>query len=263
MASFKTIYTQEATEGIARFQPVPDLTEKDIAALPDPVQKYLRYSGAVGKPQVQNFHAVLSGKFKLHENSQWLNIHAQQYNFYDQPTRLFYISSRLFGIPFAGLHVYAGSAATMQIKLASLIPVVNAYGEMMTKGETVTLFNDMCVLAPATLIAKSIQWETIEPPTVKATFTNQGNTISALLSFSQTGALTNFVSDDRYQQVKGNTFANFRWSTPLREYKEFNGHKLASYVEAIWHMPEHEFVYGQFHLTQLAYNVKRLSSWVR
>ena len=260
MASFKTIYKQEATEGIARLKPMPDLTEKDLAHLPDPVQKYLRYSGAVCKPQVQNFHAVLSGKFKLQENGRWLNIHAEQYNFYDQPTRLFSISSRLFGIPIAGLHMYAGSAATFQIKLASLIPVVNAYGETMTKGETVTLFNDMCVLAPATLIAKSIQWETIDPLTVKATFTNQGYTISALLSFNQTGELMNFVSDDRYQVVKGNTFANFRWYTPLREYRQFNGHKLASYLEAIWHMPEHEFVYAQFHVSSLAYNVQRFSS---
>jgi Family of unknown function (DUF6544) len=103
MASFKTIYKREATEGIARLKPVPDLTEKDIASLPDPVQQYLRYTGALGKPQVQNLHAVLSGKFKLQENGRLLTIHAQQYNFYDQPSRLFYISSHLFGIPFAGL----------------------------------------------------------------------------------------------------------------------------------------------------------------
>jgi len=130
----------------------------------------------------------------------------------------------------------------------------------MTKGETVTLFNDMCALAPATLIAQSIQWETIDPLTVRATFTNQGYTISALLYFNQVGELMNFVSDDRYQQVKGNTFANFRWSTPLREYKEFNGHKLASYLEAIWNMPKGEFVYSQFHVMQVAYNVQRFSA---
>lgn len=260
MASFKTIYKHEATEGIARLKPVPDLTEKDIASLPDPVQKYLRYSGALGKPQVQNFHAVWSGQQKLQETRPWLNFHAEQYNFYDQPSRFFYISSRLFGIPFRGLHMYSGSAATFQIKLASLIPVVNAYGEIMTKGETVTLFNDMCGLAPAALIAKSIQWETIDPLTVRATFTNQGFTISALLYFNQAGELTNFVSDDRYQQVKGNTFANYRWSTPLRDYKEINGHKLASNAEVIWHMPKGEFVYGQYHLMQLAYNVQKFSS---
>jgi Family of unknown function (DUF6544) len=256
MARFKTIYKREATAGIARLKPVPDLTEKDIAHLPDPVQKYLRYSGTLGKPQVQNLYAVISGRQKLQENRPWLTIHAQQYNFYDQPSRFFYITSRLFGIPFSGLHMYSGSAATFQIRLASLIPVVNAYGEIMTKGETVTLFNDMCALAPATLTDKSIQWETIDPLTVRATFTNQGHTISALLYFNQAGELINFVSDDRYQQVKGNTFANFRWSTPLRDYQEINGHKLASYGEAIWHMPKGEFVYAQYHFAQLAYNVK-------
>lgn len=260
MATFKAIYKRESIQGIARLTNMPDLTEKDIAHLPDPVQKYLRYSGALGKPQVQNFHAVISGKFKLQENSRRLNIHAEQYNFYDQPSRFFYISSRLFGIPIAGLHMYSGSAATFQIKLASLIPVVNAYGEIMTKGETVTLFNDMCALAPATLIAKSIQWETIDPLTVRATFTNQGYTISALLYFNQAGELMNFVSDDRYQQVKGNTFANFRWSTPMRDYQEFNGHKLFSNGEVIWHMPDHEFVYAQFHLSSLAYNVQKFSA---
>jgi hypothetical protein len=68
------------------------------------------------------------------------------------------------------------------------------------------------------------------------------------------------VSDDRYQALKGNTFANLRWSTPLREYKEINGHKVASNGEAIWHMPKSEFVYAQFHLIQLTYNVKRFSA---
>ncbi len=78
MASFKAIYKRESIQGIARLTTMPDLTEKDIAHLPDPVQKYLRYSGALGKPQVQNMHAVISGKFKLQENRPWLTFHAQQ-----------------------------------------------------------------------------------------------------------------------------------------------------------------------------------------
>jgi hypothetical protein len=259
MASFKNTYKRESTQGIARLTTMPPLVEKDLAALPDPVQKYLRYTGAIGKPKIQNVHTVFSGKMKLQENGRWMPIHAEQYNFYDQPTRLFYISSRMFGIPFDGLHQYSGSAATMQIKLASVIPVVNAYGPIMTKGETVTLFNDMCVLAPATLIEKSIRWETIDPLTVQATFTNQGYTITALLYFNQEGELMNFVSDDRYQALKGKTFANVRWSTPLQDYREINGQKVATYGEAVWHMPKGEFVYAQFHLTTVAYNVKRFS----
>jgi Family of unknown function (DUF6544) len=259
MARFKTTFKTEVTKGIARLTTMQPLVEKDIAFLPDPVQKYLRYIGAIGKPKVQNFHAAFSGKFKRTENGKWMDITAEQYNFYDQPTRLFYISSSMFGIPFEGLHIYSGNAATMKIQLASLIPVVNAYGPIMTKGETVTLFNDMCVLAPATLIDKHIRWETIDGLTVKATFTNQDYTISAVLSFNEKGELINFVSDHRYMNVKGNTLENFRWSTPVKDYKEFNGQKLASSLEAIWHMPQGEYVYAQFKLTHLEYNVKTYS----
>lgn len=259
MASFKTTYKTEATKGIARLTTMPLLVEKDISFLPDPVQKYLRYIGAIGKPKVQNVHAVFSGKMKLTDNGKWMDISAQQYNFYDQPTRLFYISSRMFGIPFDGLHLYSGNTATMKIKLASLIPVVNAYGPIMTKGETVTLFNDMCVLAPATLIDKNIRWETIDLLTVKATFTNQEYTISAVLYFNEKGELINFVSDDRYQALSGNKFENFRWSTPVKDYKEINGQKLASYGEAVWHMPKGEFVYAQFNITKIEYNVNKYS----
>jgi hypothetical protein len=255
MTSFKTTYKTEAEQGIARLTTVPPLVENDLAALPDAVQNYLRYTGALGKPQVQNMHAVISGEMKLTENGRWMSITAEQYNFFDQPTRLFSISSSLFGIPIAGLHRYCGDMATMNIKLASLIPVVHASGPLMTKGETVTLFNDMCVLAPATLIDPHIRWETIDPLTVRARFTNQGYTISAVLSFNEQGQLVNFVSDDRYQATRGNTFANVRWSTPVKDYKDFNGHTLASYGEAIWHMPKSEFVYAQYHVTNIEYNV--------
>ena len=33
----------------------------------------------------------------------------------------------------------------------------------MNQGETVTMFNDMCVMAPATLIHRAIEWECHEP----------------------------------------------------------------------------------------------------
>ncbi len=68
------------------------------------------------------------------------------------------------------------------------------------------------------------------------------------------------MSDDRYQQVKGNTFANYRWSIPLKDYQEINGHKLASNAKVIWHMPKGEFVYAHYHVSSLACNVQKFSA---
>jgi len=253
-SSFTNVYRAEALKGLRQHADTSLVTDADLNHLPLPVQKYLRYTGAVGKPKVQNFRAVFTGSIKPKMEGRWLDFRAQQYNFFQEPTRLFFIESKMFGIPFDGLHVYVGKNATMQIKIGSLIQIADAKGDTMTQGETVTLFNDMCLMAPATLIDTAIHWESIDSLTAKATFTNQSHTISAILYFNEKGELTNFISDDRYMSADGITYKKYRWSTPTRDYKEFDGRKVVTYGEAIWHMPDGEFPYGKFYLVDVEYN---------
>ncbi|SMO89953.1 DUF6544 family protein [Fodinibius sediminis] len=238
------------------------MSEKDIAHLPLPVQKYLRYTGAIGKKKIHNFRAVFQGQFKPSPGSGYLDVTAIQYNFFDQPSRIFFMDSSMYGIPIEGLHMYIGSTASMQIKMASLIEVVNARGPEMNKSETVTLFNDMCFLAPATLIDKNIQWQGIDSTTVNATYTNQGNTIKATLFFNENGELINFSSQDRSESADGKSFTNYKWTTPLSDYQDFDGRKLASHGEAVWHKPEGEYTYTKLHLVQINYNYDELE-WVK
>jgi len=254
--SYKNIFKSEVEKDLKRLSVQEILTEEDIKHLPLPVQKYIINSGAIGKEKLQNFRAVWQGKFRMKPESDFLDFHSVQYNFFDEPTRAFYIKSKMYGIPFDGLHLYVGPNATMQIKIASLFQVVDAKGPEMNKGETVTMFNDMCILAPVTLIDKNIEWETIDSLTVKTRFTNQNNTITAILFFNNKGNLINFSSNDRYESVDGKVYKNYEWTTPIKNYKDFNGRKLPSYGEAIWHKPEGEYCYGKFNLVEVEYNCK-------
>lgn len=256
-SSFQNIYRAEVQKKLIFTTDVSVVSEEDIEHLPTPVQKYLQYVGAIGKPKIHNFRVVASGGMKRSIKDNWIDISSQQYNFFDDPSRFFYIKSSLFGVPFDGLHAYTGSIATMKIKVASLLQVVNANGEKMNQSENVTLFNDMCLFAPATLIDKSIQWETIDPLTVKAKFTHNNITISALLYFNEKGELINFISDDRYLSADGKTYTKYQWSTPIKDYKEFDGRKVQTYGEAVWHIPEGEFVYAKFNIKEIEYNLKK------
>jgi hypothetical protein len=253
-SNYLSIYKSEVQK---RLNPISDtsvVSPEDIIQLPLPVQKYLNYVGAVGKPKVKNFRLVFSGSMKREKNSNWMNISSRQYNFFNEPARLFYIHSKVFGIPFDGLHVYAGTTATMQIRVASLFRIVDAKGDKMNQGETVTLFNDMCLMAPATLISMNIQWESIDELTVRAKFTNKHITISALLSFNEKGELTNFTSDDRYYSLDGKTYLSYPWSTPVRDYQEIDGRKVPAYGEAVWLLPERAYCYARFDLKEIEYN---------
>ena len=257
--SYANRYKAAAHDGLARYVEMPFVTEADLSHLPGPVQKYLRITGTVGKPRVHNFRAVFTGEFRNGFKNPWMVFRSEQFNFIDQPTRLFLMKAAMYGLPVEGFHLFRDNSATMQIKLASLLQVVDAKGPEMNQGETVTLFNDLCLLAPAALIDKQrIQWETMGPLAARAKFTHMGITITALLSFNEFGELTDFISDDRYYSTGGESFKSYPWSTPVRNYKEFSGRKVVGYGEAVWHTPTGQFIYGKFNLTAIEYNLKKL-----
>jgi len=162
----------------------------------------------------------------------------------------------VMGLPFEGLHVYKNEKASMKIRMASLFTVVDARGEKMNQGETVTVFNDLCLMAPSALIDADVRWQTIDSLTVKAVYTNGENAITATLYFNEAGELVNFISTDRFLSSDGKTYLNYPWSTPAMRYKDFNGMKLPSYGEAIWQMPEGDYIYGKFNLKSVEYNCK-------
>ncbi len=144
----------------------------------------------------------------------------------------------------------------MVVNLAGMIKVVDAKGPEMNLAETVTIFNDMCLVAPATLISKTIEWKRLDDFTVKARFTNGNISITATLFFNEEGELTNFISYDRFECADGKTYFNYPWSTPLSDYKDFNGIRLASKSSVIYHRPGKDFVYGRFSLKNVEYNRK-------
>src|SRR5690606_33054547 len=146
-----------------------------------------------------NFRARVHGRIRSGPDAPWIPLDAEQYNFTDEPARLFYLTGSMFGVPVQGYHRYVGPSATMHIKAAALVPVVKAEGPEMDQGETVTMFNDMCFLAPATLIIPAIAWEEVDERNANAAFTNAGRTIRAQLFFNDAGELIDFTSDDRYQ----------------------------------------------------------------
>ena len=180
----------------------------------------------------------------------------EQYNFYDQPSRLFLMDASMFGIPFQAFHRFVRSSATMRVKVASVVTMVDAKGPEMDEAETVTLFNDLCVFAPGALVDRGLQWQEIDLNTVSASFTNLSSTIRAVLSFNDRGELANFIADGRgAASADGQSFTKMRWSTPLSHYREFGAHRLMARGEGIWHAPAGDYSYLRFDLDAIEYNV--------
>lgn len=251
---FENDFRKDAKEKItdSNFGKTELLTEKDLKDLPAIVRKYIIYSGSLNSPKIKNMRVVFEGEMRS-KGEDYFHFSSEQYNFFEKPGRLFFMKGKMFGLTVPGYHRYLNAKASMNIKLFGMFPVITHSGTTMDKTETVTFFNDMCLLAPATLIDKRIHWQNIDDKKVKATFTNEGIKISAILYFNDKGLLINFVSNDRTNVTDGKQYP---FSTPVSEYKKFNENNLMSYGEAVWHYPSGKFTYGKFHLKEIKYNCK-------
>lgn len=237
--------------GMTRLADMPGASvvgDADVASLPPLVRRYLHAVGVVGAPTVAGFRARMSGRIRGSATAPWMPFVAEQHNFFDPPRRYFWMEATRSGLPIDGLHAYEPGGASMRIRLLSLIPVVGLSGPDMMRTETVTVFNDMCVMAPARLLDPSIRWRELDDHSVEATYTNGPHTIRSVLLFSgDSGLLTNFWSDDRPSLAEdGRTMLDQRWSTPLVEYRKMPPYLLATRGEARYAAPTGDYAYIEF-----------------
>lgn len=228
------------------------VAEADLASLPPLMQTYLRRMGTVGRPRVRNLRVTFKAQMRSSATASWMQATATQYESFDPPARLFHMNASRAGVPIDVLHRYVDDAATFQVRIAGLVPMVDKRGTGMTNDETVTLMNDVLVLAPAAVLDLPFTFETIGERSLRATFRNAGFTVSAVLTFDEAGDLVGFTSTDRAHDREGGAAT---WSTPISGYREIDGIRVGALGDANWIDPAGEWTYGRFEITSIAYNV--------
>jgi len=183
---------------------------------------------------------------------------AEQFNSIDVPCRFFLMDARMKGMPVDVYHAFRETGATMQVRLLSAFPMVDARGPDLTRAETVTLFNDLCILAPGELVLPRIAWGSSDARSASAQFTLGPNTVHAELRFNERDELIDFVSDDRLNLAPdGKSYTQMRWTTPVKDYAKMGPVRVPTKASVLWHPASGAFAYGEFELTGLSYNKAR------
>jgi hypothetical protein len=230
------------------------LAESDLRRLPASVQRYIRASGAIGRPRPQNLRVGFDALMRRKPGADPMVSTSLQYNFFGQPARLFLMKARMFGVPVRALHLYRDATATFQVRLLDLKTIVDQAGPGISAAESVTVLNDWCFMAPGALVDERLAWQPIDDRSALVTFTNGPYRVSATLIFNERDELVDFWSDDRPDQRTG-AVVPCRWNTPIGEYRDLDGMRLPTWGGAVWDRAEGPFMYGEFRLRSLRYNV--------
>jgi hypothetical protein len=218
--------------------------------LPEPVQRYLRYTGIVGKESIHTVRLKQTGSIRMKPEGKWLPLTGEEYYTVDDPSFVWYGRVKLFPLfTMTARDKYGAGKGNMWIKLTPFITIANETGPSMDQGSVMRYFNEI-MWFPTAYLNDNITWEAIDATSARATIHDQGHRESAVFHFNEQGQLTNFVAK-RYREH--DELAT--WSTPLSEYAEFNGLRLPSKGEGVWHLEDGEFSYIKLTVTDVEYNV--------
>jgi len=232
---------------------VPDIvSEEAVIQLPEPVQRWLYFSGVVGKPKIMTVRLKQEGRFRPAAEQAWLPFTAEEYFITSLPA--FIWKARMKSGSFvriSAMDSLAGREGNMLVKLFSLFTVADAYGEEIDRGSLMRYLDEM-IWFPSAALSEHVFWEPVDDNSAQATISYEGVSVSARFFFDAAGRVVN-VDSERYRD-DGGLFTVERWSTPILEYGEFDGIKVPVRGKAVWHLKDGDFEYFDARVTALEYD---------
>jgi len=210
--------------------------------LPDPVQRYFKYSLRENQHYISNARLKHGGKFN--PGQKWFSIQGEEYFTIKNPGFVW------FGkVPFLSARdMYYDGKGYMKVKLLSIIKIIDAKGKELDQGALIRWLSEAPWFPTALLPSEKLRWEPIDNDSARVIFTDKDLTVDGVFYFNERGQITNF-SAKRY----GNKDME-KWSVTYRDYKEIEGMKIPHYAEATWNLKSGDLTYAKFTLDKVEYN---------
>lgn len=241
----KTDFNKNAEGLITKATPQTGIiTEQDIADLPEPVRKYFQHCTLIGTPQISWQKTEFTDvPFSTGVGKPNLNIDYIQYNFVEQPNRLAFINSSMYGIPFQGFDSFQQGVGSMKGMLAKAVTLFDQKGPELDKASLATVLAESLFI-PNIALQDYITWEAIDDTHAKATINAFGLTAGGIFTFSEAGEALKFTTNDRMAVDFDDKMQSIPWSALYEDYqRDEKGILRPTVLKAIWHYPEGDLIY--------------------
>ncbi|SFE88687.1 hypothetical protein SAMN05518672_111170 [Chitinophaga sp. CF118] len=218
---------------------------KQLSNLPEPVQRYFRHVLKEGQLYINYARLTHDGLFKTGLDKKWLSIKGEQYFTTENPGFIWKGKTTMF----TARDMYIAGKGRLVVSLFSLFNIVNGQGEKFNQGELLRWLAESVWFPTNLLPSQKLQWTTIDNHTAKLTFKYNGLSIFYITTFNDTGEIIEIET----KRFMGN--GNMEtWIGKLTNYKDLNGIKVPTIIEALWKLEEGDFSYARFNLKMIEYN---------
>ncbi len=229
------------------------VTEQDISTVPEPVQKWLRRSGVIGRPFISVGRMTQDLDVKLKPDMEhWIPATAVQYSSVVSPSFVWVVRAKVKTVVnFLMRDKYQDGKGEMLVKYLEFFPDFSGDSAKVDQAALQRYLGEM-VWFPSLALAPCVAWEQIDENTAKATMNYEGVEGSGVFHFSGYGDVLSYEAIQfmiRYDQFKRR-----RWVMDVLEYKHFDGILVPSRVTSTWQRREGDWTWLKLRVTSLCYN---------
>lgn len=233
------------------------IQESDLSTLPDPVQRWLRRSGMVGRPFISVGRIVQDAEMQMKPGKGgWKTAQAIQFSTVNSPAFIWKVNVNGGGLmSFQGRDIFEDGHGNMTIKVNSVIKVVDAKGDKLDEAILQSYLGEM-VWFPSVALSPYITWHAIDENTATATMSYKGTSGSGTFFFDTNGYVTKY-SALRYKD-NDDKAKRYVWEMDIQAYDTFDGIRIPSEATSTWKLEEGDWTWLKIKVVDVKYNQKAL-----
>jgi hypothetical protein len=228
------------------------VSESMLADLPEPVQRYMHFSGVIGKPWINTVLLKYIGRFRQGIDRPWMPMTVKQSYTISPPSFVWDARFKTLGLPLLRARdEYRSGHGHMFAKLAGLFTVFDIRGEQLDQGTMIRYLSEM-IWFPTAFLGENITWQAVDDQSADVHFDDAGKSVSGRLYVDGDGRPTNFTAL-RYKEIDG-YFSLDPWSTPITGYGKLADLNLPTQGQAVWNLETGDLMYADLQIEEIIYN---------
>lgn len=231
---------------------VPPVTEAQVAALPPPIARWLSTAGVVGRPAPRVVWLRQRGHLRTSPDASFAEAEATQVFTTAPPAFVWEVKTSFArAVPVLGRDSFRSGRGRMRITAAGLASLVDASGPKIDEGTLLRYLGEL-VWFPAAALAPYVRWSAVDAHVAEATMELGGVRASARFTIDDAGRFTTLTAE-RYQGNEPDA-KRLPWVVRATQWRRFAGVEVPSRGSVLWRLPEREFDYYRWEITNLDYD---------
>jgi|GEM_PF-3143745 len=230
------------------------ITEEDLATLPIPIARYIRFSGLVGSKKISTMRIVHSGSFKPGANKKFMPVKGEYSLTTKKPSFSWFGKVAMVpGLTFSAFDSYFNGHGRMTVKLLSTFKIVDVDSKEIGLSAFGRCVAEMTLVPSFFLDNEKVKWLSSDSTKAECQITDLDLITNAQLYFNKNGSLDKIVVDRYFDRDNGKTTLE-KFTAKGQDIKDFRGLKLGSVVDGYWNLKEGDLHYVHFIIEKVEFN---------